>query len=170
MENASKILLIAGGTLITLLILALGIYVARNIVGVADEYDSNLHQVDLQKYNSNFISFCERKDITAQEVVTLIGFVQKSDYGTKIFVEDAAGVEEVSSFTEPQKNNFLKRNSYNYSLVKEEDEFKRVLKNTFSCTYESIEYDNAGYIIEIKFKKEETVPFDVKKADDGGGS
>lgn len=89
MENASKALLMAGGILIAMLILAMGVTLFATYSGIIGSYDQTQEANEITKFNSNFIKFVGRKDITAQEIVTLANFVRyyNEQNGTNIKIK-----------------------------------------------------------------------------------
>ena len=93
MENASKALLMAGGVLIAILVLTVFVALKASFDNTAQSYVDRLDLQELQKYNSNFETYEDRQDITAQEIVTLINFAKQKEQGTQIFI----GTEEVTN-------------------------------------------------------------------------
>lgn len=147
MENASKALLMAAGILIAMLVLSVGVILVGNFGKTADSYVTKLDTVELRKYNSNFDVYIGRKDVTAQEIVTLIGVVQETNQNTKIYI----GNEEVSNYEEQQKNEFLSDNILKYTI--DPSTGKEVASNLYKYVEDSIQYNEDGKIIEIKFAK-----------------
>ena len=76
MENASQALLIAGTILIALIVLSIGVYLASNSSKVGESYEQTQEIAELTRFNSKFIVYAEREDITAQEVLSLYNFVE----------------------------------------------------------------------------------------------
>lgn len=140
MENASKALLIVGGVLIAMLILSIGVYLIGNLGNTADTYVTELDIVELNKYNSNFEVFIGRKDITAQEIVTLISLAKQKEQGTIIIVDG----NDCTSWNEQQKSEFLQNTIQEY-------------KNNGNVTlfsYVEIVYDEInGKVSKMLFKK-----------------
>lgn len=79
MENASNALLIAGAVLLAILIIAVGITLYNKYEGTAQQYEKRMDAVELNRYNTNFEVFEGRKDITAQDIVTLVNFVKNNN-------------------------------------------------------------------------------------------
>ena len=111
MENATKLMLMAAGILITVLIASMGIYNARRLDVVADVYQSRVHQLNVKKYNANFESFIDddiqESNITAQEIVSLLNFTQNNENYTEIYVD---GIN-MSYYQAQEKRDFLKNNA-----------------------------------------------------------
>lgn len=84
MENASKALLIAGGALVSILVVTLFLYAYSKI----SEYQTNKEELfnteDLAKFNEQFTVY-DRKDLKGHEVISLINKVRDYNerYATK---------------------------------------------------------------------------------------
>lgn len=137
MENASKALIIAGGVLIAIMILTMGVYLIGQFGKTSDSYVTQLDTVELHKYNSNFEVFLDRTDITAQEIVTVISMSQQKDQGTKVYVDG----NDVTNWGEQQKNEFLEKNILIYKA-----------NGTAEYTCMNVDYDSEGKVIAIWFK------------------
>lgn len=135
MENASKALLIAGGILLAMLILSIGIILYSNFANTAETYTTRMDQTEKTKFNSNFEVYSGRDDITAQDIVTLINFVAEYSKKTPIKVEITVGINSYTNGWNDSNDsiNFLKNN----------------LKTTFKCT--NISYHKDGEIASIEF-------------------
>lgn len=77
MENASNALLISGGILIAMLIIAMGVIIFSNYSEIGQTYDQTLQATEVQKFNANFLKFEGKTNITIQEIVTLANFVKQ---------------------------------------------------------------------------------------------
>ena len=149
MENASKALIIAGGILIAILILSMGVYLFSTYGQIGGSYEKKQAKEELDKFNSIFTKFEGRTDITVQEIVTLANFVREYNEengrtaanGTNIKVcyntIDLAGAG-VDLLT------FIKNNS-TYTDSSGDTKIRQ-----FQC--ENIESDDAGQIIKINFE------------------
>ena len=152
MENASKALLISGGILIAILILSMGVYLFATYSQLGESYEKNLSAGEIRKFNSNFIQFEGRDNITAQEIVTLYKFVRAYNEKNEtsiadIEVNNAIGTpseipNSSNDLTEYELVNFIKQNSNDsanpYRII------------YFECT--NIEYDqNTGTVCKIEF-------------------
>lgn len=82
MENASKALLIAGGVLIAMIIASFGVY----LYGVYHSHSENMlavmSQKEIDEFNAKFLTF-EGKDLTANEVVSIMNLVRENNYRKK---------------------------------------------------------------------------------------
>lgn len=77
MENASKALMIAGGILIGVLIISLGVYLFNNSSILSSSYSDKLSQDELNQLNNKFLIYA--KDLTPQEMVSVINLVKENN-------------------------------------------------------------------------------------------
>ena len=77
MENASKVLMIAGGILIGILIISLGVYLFNNSSILSSSYSDKLSQDELNQLNNKFLIYA--KDLTPQEMVSVINLVKENN-------------------------------------------------------------------------------------------
>lgn len=54
MENASQALLIAGGVLIAILVISLGVYIFGTASSISEEYDRTMSATEISKFNAKF--------------------------------------------------------------------------------------------------------------------
>lgn len=130
MENASKALIIAGTTLISVMVLGIIVFLINKFSIVSDTYTSKLDTVELKKYNSNFEVYINRDDITAQEFVTLVNLSQEKNNVTTVFLGNQ---DCTNNWDEDKKNEFLK------------DKFSKEFE------YSSITYNTDGKVMDIHF-------------------
>ena len=76
MENASKALLMAGGILIGVLILALMVTLFISARDLFNNYEETKETEAIQQFNVNFTQYLGR-DLTIHEVVTICNFAKK---------------------------------------------------------------------------------------------
>ena len=86
MENATNALLIAGGILITIIVISLGVGLYTMFSNQAKEYSQIMDNTEIQKFNSSFDVYVGREDITAQEIVSVINLAKEYDGRIKIIV------------------------------------------------------------------------------------
>ena len=77
MENAAKALIIAGGVLIAIMIISLGIYLFQSAGRLSVEYDEKLSTDAINIHNNKFLTYA--KDINAQDMVTLINMIEENN-------------------------------------------------------------------------------------------
>jgi len=65
MENASKALIIAGEIMIGMILIGIISYLFITMAKTPERYNAQLSQVEIDKINSYFVKFQDRKDISA---------------------------------------------------------------------------------------------------------
>jgi len=135
MENATNALLIAGGILITIIVISLGVGLYTMFSNQAKEYSQIMDNTEIQKFNSSFDVYVGREDITAQEIVSVINLAKEYDGRIKIIVN--IGMEEKIKTSE----DFLKKYSDKF--------FKCIAVSTGNK--QNPKYDETGRIIELRF-------------------
>lgn len=137
MENASKALLLAGGVLIAILILTLGITLYTQLSNQSREYNKTISEVELEKFNSNFDVYIGRKDIKAQEIVTVVNLAQEYGNQVQIYLRSSK-MEFTASKTQ---EDFIKEN---------QDKLFKCTLNT-SASNSNPTYDENGKIVKLTF-------------------
>lgn len=94
MENASKALLIAGGVLIAVLVLSLGVYFARNISDSASKIYSNLDDTERTEFNQQFLIYEDKDDLTVADVATIINLANDSNSSGNVPVQIEVNLED----------------------------------------------------------------------------
>ncbi|MGN1310249.1 MAG: hypothetical protein ACI4VP_00810 [Clostridia bacterium] len=132
MENATKALLIAGGVLIAIIILTIGVTLYSMYSNQSKEYNQIITTTEIQKFNSKFDAYVGRTDITAQEVVSVVNLAK--EYNDIVTIKLEGSILKFNTITPEQ---FIKQN----------------LDETFSC--QNPEYDSeTGKITRDKIYKE----------------
>lgn len=129
MENVSNALLIAGGVLLAIIVLTMGIYLKGSFNNVAEQYAETQNVSEVQKYNAIFETLYNNGNIKAQDIVTLIEFAKETGNITEVNVK---GINYTSK-EGWNSSDFIKKNSEKIYLCKE------------------IEYDEQGRVKSIKF-------------------
>lgn len=134
MENASKALLMAGGVLLALMILALVVYVATYMGNMADSQDTKLVAEQLAEFNKSYEAYNKTR-LYGTDVLTVYNKAKsEKDYIIEI---EAIDKDENSMTIENTKD------------------FKRTI---FTCTDidsdgKAIEYNKDGRIKSMEFKQ-----------------
>lgn len=148
MENASKALLIAGGVLIAIAALTVGIYLRAKLGNVSESYVDELDLIEIQKYNSYFESFIGRDDITAQEIITVINIAQEKQFGTEVYISTGRRRTKYTEKNDDEKNVFLKEH---INCMDSDGSIKNIY--TLDSNFFPIKYYENGIIKEITFTK-----------------
>lgn len=93
MENASKALLMAGGVLIAIIVISIGVFLFLSYGEIGSNYEETTATNEVMKYNTNFTKFLGRQDITIQEIVSTISFADNNEIRagvvTKVFIRNS---------------------------------------------------------------------------------
>ena len=138
MENASKALIIACGTLIGILIISLAVYLIITFSNIEKSYNDRIETNEINKFNANFTKYEGRNDITPHEIATIINFTK--DYYKNTGINICVIVSSVTY--DPSKQ--------------EEDTIKFIKDNntTYRCNNGDIIYNkNNGMVNKISFHK-----------------
>ena len=148
MDNASKAILIAGGILIAMLIIGIGVVMFGSVRGLSETYDVEMETDQIQSYNSNFVKFVGREDIMAQEIVTLVNFCKdyesKNDVDIVVNIEGVAGVD-ATEFTGDYLLDIIK------GAYKEEEGKTQIIY--YTCNEGNIGYTEQGLVNQITFNE-----------------
>ena len=137
MENASKALLMAGGILISMLVITVAIILINTYSQLGVTYQDKMVEIEIQKLNSNFTKFEGREDITIHEIVSIVNFAKKYKEQTEIDIKTIlSGEGDLKELNDEQIVELIKDNS----------------DKTYQCAGVSDE-DNDGKIDEIAFQE-----------------
>ena len=79
MENASKALIMAAGILIGILILSLAAYLITTFGASSAEIQKSNEEKILSEFNSQFIVYDGRKDITIYDIITVANYAKENN-------------------------------------------------------------------------------------------
>ncbi len=71
MENASKALLMAGGVLLAIMVLSLGIFLFTSFGGTSSQIHDNIEENQATQFNSQFTSYMGKDNVTIHDVVSM---------------------------------------------------------------------------------------------------
>ena len=146
MENASKALLMAGGVLVGMLVMAMAVILFTTYGDLGKTYEQTMSEAEIQKFNSNFTKFEGRTDITVHEILTLAKFAKEYEEETGKHI-----IIRASTAFGDDIVNWLKRYESNDMIVIE-NLVKRNLEERFEIETLT-DRDGDGMIDAIKFKK-----------------
>lgn len=146
MENASKALIIAGGILIGILILSVGVYIVQTAGRLSESYDEKLMQDEINAFNDKFLRYA--KEIRGQELYSLINLVKETN----------------NKYIDNQDRRiYIFVNGVDYSNFSDENAMIQMLKNSATVdsgsgsvvyrtyNFKSTDFYDNGYIKEIRF-------------------
>lgn len=142
MENATKALLIAGGILISMLVLTIGIYLFVSFRDAGSSYEQTMETTEIQKFNVNFTKFEGRKDITIQEIVSIVNFAKQYKEQTDIDILIYLSNE-----------NLMKKSSVDIIDMMKNEPANKYYKCGLNPLIKDIEYDENGMVKIIKFRE-----------------
>lgn len=143
MENASQALIMAGGILIGIIIISMGVYLFSQAAALPQDYNARLEQEKLAGFNSQFEAY-NHENVSAQDIVTVINLAIENNRNyqaseTGYYINVYLDGEVANAYTEEQKVTLMQE-----SLP--EDFF------AYHCT--GIEYSEVtGRVIAIRFAK-----------------
>ena len=79
MENASKALLMAAGVLMGVVILSLAAYLFVTFISSADDVKSEIANNQLNKFNSQFLAYEQREDLTVYDILTAVNLAENNN-------------------------------------------------------------------------------------------
>ena len=154
MDNAAKALLIAGGTLIAIVVASIGVYLMRNMAQGSERLYKMMDQTEIAEFNEQFMKYDGREDLTMQEVVTIMNLARENNRRNGILstsddnyisVEGSVSLGSLSTNIKNYMNgndrdyenntkNMLKEyiNGDNLEYVNHEDE-EPLRRTTFKC-------------------------------------
>lgn len=130
MENASKALIMGGSVLIGVILLTTMVYIFRSTGNFASTYDDKLEKSIVEKFNEQFTSYIERKDITTHELISIINLAENyNEKENNVMVDviiDGRSYITGKVLNEKDKINELQNNTNMYTcLGVEYDQFTR---------------------------------------------
>ena len=79
MENASKALLMAAGVLMGVVILSLAAYLFVTFSSSAEDVKSEIANNQLNKFNSQFLAYEQREDLTVYDILTAVNLAENNN-------------------------------------------------------------------------------------------
>ena len=76
MENASKALLIAGGFLLTMLVLTLFVVIFQQVADQTRSIYANMEEAEIAEFNQKFLNYDGRNNLTPQDIVTIVNLAK----------------------------------------------------------------------------------------------
>lgn len=78
MENAAKALLIAGGVLITIIVVSVGIYLMRDMGEQTSKFYEIMEHAEITKFNEQFLKY-EGLDLNMQDVISIMNLARDNN-------------------------------------------------------------------------------------------
>jgi len=141
MENASKALLLAGGILVSIIILSITVHLFQTYNKVGETYEKSLSVTEIEKHNNNFVKFIGRENITIQEIISVVNFTKQYKQQTEIDIKVYIGTNDLED-----DNAIDLIENYSYVTQSGNTSIKY-----FKCEANNIQYNENGTIKLIKF-------------------
>ena len=148
MENASKALIMAAGILIGVLVLSLGVYLFTSFGNSAAQIQKENEINALNKFNSQFVAYQGRKDVTIYEILELANLASENN---KYY-----GLDSSNSGTSGTLYVCVKLDNKEIDDISTEEQTGKIqnfINNEKFYTCTNINISNVtGRVYEIKFK------------------
>ncbi len=137
MENASKALIIAGGVLIAIMIITLGLYIFQSAGTLSQSYAERLAEDAINTHNNKFLTYC--MDINAQNMVTLINLIKENNNKNQYIQE----MQVILFIDETPIDIYSISDDWKINIMTQEENYKFI----------TVKYNEDGYISQISFKR-----------------
>ena len=152
MENASKALIMAGGVLIGVLILALMVYLFISFGANSKEIYDRIEENQLLQFNANFNIYEGRNNLTIHQVVSVASLAKENNEKYQYRADHQVQVilNNMGSYSSNDfQNTDISKMQELVDLYTTVDNTGEINK-TFTCT--KVEYNNIGRVSSITFK------------------
>ncbi len=106
MENASKALIIAGAILISILLIAISMYIYQSATGAVQTAASKMSQSDKNAYNATVKNYSSKGTLNGSDVISMIDEIttQNSQYVDESGKFISINAESISGYSSADKN------------------------------------------------------------------
>lgn len=111
MENETKALLIAAGVMIGVILISLFTYFYSNAISMQSTYETTLETNRINKINTAFTKYNGRKDLTAQDIVTIYNLAQEYKQTDGINIRIKKDNSEIQIAESSSIEDFINQNS-----------------------------------------------------------
>lgn len=139
MENASKALIMAGEILIGIIVLGILAFVIVSFGRYSSDMHKRIANQEVYKFNSNFLSYSGRVDITSQEIATIINFAKRENDNNNLSRNNSENNEAYIDIIIDNKS-FFKDNKY----IKKDSDYD-IATSFNKCVNEFIRNNNLKY-------------------------
>ncbi|MBR3152831.1 MAG: hypothetical protein IKF52_04430 [Clostridia bacterium] len=147
MENVSHALLIAGETLIGVLLLTIFVIVFRNGGQLGSSYDKRIESEAIKAYNAPFTSLLAISDDSKNQKITIYDIVSVTNYAISLNSdEDNNHIDVYLKIDSSEEQHFEK---------KQQKDLHNYIKqySTYSFKVTEIKYNDFGKVVYIGFEK-----------------
>ena len=152
MENASKALIMAGGMLIGIIIISIGVYLLAVYGGTSKNIQDQLDARVLAEFNNNFLKYQGSDKCTIHDIVSLASFAKKNNQDLGLADTDKNNDYYVSVYITTKMNDSFNKENLSLS-TKGEDYYiglidsysvKNTIAETQYFTCKNIEFRTIG--------------------------
>ena len=130
MENASKALIMAAGTLIGVLIISLAVYLFTSFGTTSAEVNSRNARQQLVQFNTQYTSYIGRTDLTIYNVVTIANSAKEnnsnyqglSNYDSTYEIIVKIANQRIDTYTDQQMDELIKTNQTTTKYILQEND------------------------------------------------
>lgn len=120
MENATNGLIMAGSMLIAIIVLSLFVYLFSSMGGIAKNFQENIDQNEVLKFNEPFEKYVGKENLTPHDVMTVYNLAEQVNSDAGFEMIEIAGIKsqdlkDVSSFLSSEKRYKCVENTVRYS-------------------------------------------------------
>lgn len=109
MENAAKALLIAGGVLITIVVVSIGSYLMKNMGEQTARFYEIMERSEVMKYNEQFLKY-EGKDLNMQDVISIMNLARDNNEKNQLTSSDREYIKVTGTFDDLEGNTIMLEN------------------------------------------------------------
>ncbi len=120
MENASKALLMAGGVLLGIMVLSLGVLLFASFGGTSSQIHDNIEENQTTQFNSQFTSYMGKDNVTIHDVVSMAKLATQNNQNYEFAHRAAADVTGNDRYISVLCNNVSIELGYNETQTAEQ--------------------------------------------------
>lgn len=120
MENASKALLMAGGVLLGIMVLSLGVLLFASFGGTSSQIHDNIEENQTTQFNSQFTSYEGKDNVTIHDVVSMAKLATQNNQNYEFTHRAAADVTGNDRYISVLCNNISIELGYNETQTAEQ--------------------------------------------------
>lgn len=120
MENASKALLMAGGVLLGIMVLSLGVLLFASFGGTSSQIHDNIEENQTTQFNSQFTSYEGKDNVTIHDVVSMAKLATQNNQNYEFTHRAAADVTGNDRYISVLCNNVSIELGYNETQTAEQ--------------------------------------------------
>jgi len=160
MENASKALMMAAGVLLGIMLISIAVYAFNSFGEYAKEYTKQQELQQIAAFNTQFLIYEGRTDLTAHDVVTIANLAKQNNKSYEIDEPSDSPYYITVNVDKIQNNIEQKDDDFYYNFLNEylenykEDAEENLIFSTFTCESVVInEETNKVELVTIKRNK-----------------